>query len=288
MRSMTGFGYAELREETRSFALTVKSYNNRFLEIFVYLPTALGPLEPRFRGYVSARVLRGRVELYLKAEAAGAAPALLVDPANVRAHLEALRRVAEAAGLKERIRLTHLLRLEGILKPEQAPDLEAAWQALQPLLETAFEGFQRTRIQEGEATRRDIDALLAKMGEEVAGVESQAGRLEEKVREDLRARFRQLLGEGVDESRVMAETAVALMKADVHEELSRLRAHLQSFSVDAAQEGAVGKRLDFLCQEMNREVNTVGSKSALPEVDARVVSMKDTLEKIREQLRNVE
>jgi uncharacterized protein (TIGR00255 family) len=288
MKSMTAFGYSEHRDESWHFAVTLKSYNNRFLDILVYLPGGLAPLEQRARELLSARVQRGRVELYVRATELGERPPLAIEPAVVRGYVEALRHLAAAARIRERVRLTHLLRLEGILKPAEAPDLEQVWKVLAPVIDSAAAEFEAMRTREGEATRRDIEALLQGIAAEVERVSDNADRLEAKIGEDLRRRFRDLLGQGIDESRLLAETAIVLSKADIHEELVRIRSHLSNFREIMAGGGAMGKKLDFLCQELNREFNTIGSKNLLVEVDSAVVALKDTLERIREQLRNVE
>jgi len=129
---------------------------------------------------------------------------------------------------------------------------------------------------------------LTKIDAELFAVEALSPRLEEKIKVDLKSRFEELLGSGMDESRVLAETAVILMKYDIHEEIIRARSHLKSFRGTLEEGGAVGKKLDFICQELNREFNTIGAKNLLLEVDGSVVVLKDTVEKIREQLRNVE
>jgi len=288
MKSMTGFGYHEHQDEKRHITITLKSYNNRFLDIFVFLPPALGQLEQRFREYLAARIRRGRVELYLKCEEYESNPTVILDKASVRAYAQALRELAVEIGSNEPIRLSHLLKLEGVLKAEQSRDAGEYWGALYPHLETAFQDFERMRLKEGETTEQDIRRLLGQIEGSLAVVESCASRIEEKVREDLRARFQELMGGGLDEARLMAETAVLLMRFDIHEELMRIGNHLESFQAVMAEGGADGKKLDFLCQELNREVNTVGSKSLFAEVNQAVVSLKDCLEKIREQLRNVE
>jgi uncharacterized protein (TIGR00255 family) len=131
-------------------------------------------------------------------------------------------------------------------------------------------------------------AVLSGFEGQLARIEGLAPLLEERLKNDLRARFREVLGDAVEEARLLAETAVLLARSDIHEELMRIRAHLGGFRAAAAEGGAVGKKLDFLCQELGREVNTLGAKNALPEVDAAVVALKDALEKIREQVRNVE
>jgi uncharacterized protein (TIGR00255 family) len=288
MKSMTGFGYREHRDEKRHIIMTLKSYNNRFLDIIVYLPSNLAVLEQKIRQFLSSKIHRGRVELYVKATELGPGGRIDIDTDYVSAYVEALKRLADTAGIRDKVRLSHLLRIEGILNTEQSPNLEEYWLDLQPVLESVFEEFEQTRQREGEATRKDVESLLTKIDAELSAVEALSPRLEEKIKVDLRSRFEELLGSGMDESRVLAETAVILMKYDVHEEIIRARSHLKSFRETLEEGGAVGKKLDFICQELNREFNTIGAKNLLLEVDGSVVVLKDTVEKIREQLRNVE
>lgn len=288
MKSMTGFGYGEQRDEKRHLSMTLKSYNNRFLDILVYLPASLTVMEQNCRQFLADKVRRGRVELYVKATELEEAPAIFLDKAAVRSYARALRELAREAGIRDRLRLSHLLQLEGIMKSETAADPQQVWPVLEALLSSTFQSFEQMRSREGEATRRDILALLAGFEEEIRRIESLAPRLEAKLKEDLRARFTEVLGDTLEESRLLTETAALLAKADIHEELVRVRSHLQNFRSTVEQGGAVGKKLDFLCQELGREVNTIGSKNALVEVDASVVTLKDALEKIREQVRNVE
>jgi len=288
LKSMTGFGYGEHRDEKRQLTMTLKSYNNRFLDLFVYLPPSLAVLEPQVRRYLSERVLRGRVELYLKAAELEDAPKVSLDRSAVRVYAQLLRDLAREAGLRERLRLSHLLALEGVIRTEAHSDPLELWPVLEALLAKTFQDFDQARAGEGEATRRDVLAILTGFEAEIARIEGLAPLLEDRLKNDLRARFREVLGDSVEEARLLTETAVLLSRSDIHEELMRVRAHLASFRAAVSESGAVGKKLDFLCQELGREVNTIGAKNALVEVDAAVVALKDALEKIREQVRNVE
>jgi uncharacterized protein (TIGR00255 family) len=285
---MTGFGVCEHRDEKRQLSMTLKSYNNRFLDLFVYLPPALSVLEPQVRRFLSERVNRGRVELYLKSVELEEAPRVSLDRSAVRVYAQLLRELAREAGIRERLRLSHLLKLEGVLRTETGTDPQELWPVLEGLLERTFREFEQTREREGEATQRDVLAILAVFEGEITRIEALAPQLEERLKNDLRARFREVLGDTVEEARLLTETAVLLARSDIHEELVRVRAHLASFRSAIGESGAVGKKLDFLCQELGREINTIGAKNALPEVDAAVVALKDALEKIREQVRNVE
>ena len=288
MKSMTGFAYREHRDEKHKITITMKSYNNRFLDILIYLPSFLNPLEQKIREFLSKRISRGRVELYVKALELSQAAEISIDPLYVESYMQALRQLADAAGIRERVRLSHLLRIEGILKAEQSLDLDAYWQDFQPLLESVFQEFDSLRQEEGAATGKDILELLGAIHTDIARIEAVAPKLEEKIKNDLRTRFEDLLSNGIDENRILTETAALLMKSDIHEELVRSRSHLQSIRKILTESGPMGKKLDFICQELNREFNTIGAKNLLIEVDGAIVSLKDHVEKIREQLRNVE
>lgn len=288
MKSMTGFGYAEYQDEKHQVALSLKSYNNRFLDIFVYLPQYLSQLEQRIREYLASRILRGRVELTLTAVEFEQGLDLILDKSSLAAYVNALRELIELAGIDEKLRLSHLLKMEGLFKKKKIQGREEYWQFLKPLLDSAYRSFEQMRLREGKATQADIRHLLSAMESDLDDVEAQASRIEIKIKEDLRTRFFKLLGDGVDETRVLAETAVMLMKFDINEELVRIRSHLSHFHRVLMEDGALGKKLDFICQELNREVNTIGAKSLVLEIDKAVISLKDSLERIREQLRNVE
>ncbi len=288
MISMTGFGHGEHRDSRMHMTLEIRSYNNRYFEPSINLPYSVKQLEPRVREYLAARIVRGKVEFYLGIAELEDDSEIHVDAGRVRAYMDALRELKRVAGVGGRIGLTHILGLEGVMKSDSRRDPEELWKAVLPLLEKVFAEFNASRIAEGRRTEADIRRCAETIRSHVAVVEAKVPEIEARVRDGLRDRFRELLGEGVDQSRVLAETAVQVMRADVNEEVQRMKAHLDSLFDALGREGAHGKRLDFVCQELGREINTIGSKSVLLEVDQAVIAVKDGLEKIREQLRNVE
>ena len=288
MKSMTGFAYTEFQEDSLTIVLELKAYNNRFLDIQVSLNPSLSPLEPRMREYLAARIGRGRVEVILKLTAAQRDVEVALDESLARAYKGALQRLVEATGLDDQIRLSHLIRLEGILEVDPKTDLEEIWEKLFPVLEKSFAQFESTRKAEGARIQGDIGALLDAVDREVQNIDDQTEQIEDHIKTALRERFQQLLGDGVDEDRVFSETALLLMKLDIHEEVARMRSHLESFQETLRMQEAMGKRLDFICQELNREVNTLASKSLQLPVHKSAIRIKDAMEKIREQLRNVE
>lgn len=287
MNSMTGYGIAESSGESYSLSLEIKSYNNRYLDIYVNLPQSLSPLEQFIRERVSAQARRGKVEVSLRLKDTGGSGALVIDRALARQAWRELASLGAELGAVENIPLASLLGIEGIVTTERERNLDEVRLRLEPLLDRALADFVSSREREGEATSRDIEGHLSIIERETALVRERIPALEERFKEGLRERFAEIVGR-VDEERVLAETAVLLVKTSISEELSRLAAHLADFRREMAGNPAPGKKLDFLCQELNREINTTGSKTPDLDTARSVIAMKDALENIREQLRNIE
>ena len=287
MRSMTGYSFCEFQDENIKLAAELKSYNNRFLDITVNAPPALQGAENAIRKYLGDRIARGKVEFYLKIKNLSSQLKVDVDEGAVAAYLDAFKKVKELSGVKDEISLSQLLRADGVLNRDTELDPAVFDKYVFPLLEKVYAEYDATCLKEGENTKADILRHLTVIEENVKAVEAQSGRFEELLRKNIYDRFQQLLGDAVDESRVYAETAVLLVKYTINEELVRLKSHLEAFHAALESDEPVGKKLDFICQELNREINTIGSKSMMVEVDRAVVTLKDALENIREQVRNV-
>jgi uncharacterized protein (TIGR00255 family) len=288
MKSMTGYAWITLQEERYSLSVEIKGYNNRFLEISVFLPAFLSVLESRVREKISARFGRGKIEASVKLRDFNAPLSVSVNKEAVKAYAGAISLLTEQFGLEGKPSLDVLLQLEGVLEAEKNTDAEHSWLLVEPALNEALDRFEAERRREGEHTEKDILSYIEKIELTSGAVSLRAPQIEAAFRENLKNRFRELLGEEIDESRALTETAALMVKASIAEELSRLSSHLAEFRAEAARNPAPGKKLDFLCQEINREINTIGSKSPDFEVSRAVVDMKDALENIREQLRNVE
>ena len=288
MISMTGFGHGEHRDSRVQMVLEVRSYNNRYLELSINLPYSIKQLEPRVREYLASRIQRGKVEFYLSLTELEDSSDVVVDHARVRTYTAALEELRRLAGIRERPSLAHLIGLEGVLKTVSRKDPEALWALVTPLLEKVFAEFNSSRAVEGRKTEQDVRKCADDIRDRVSAIEAKVPEIETKIKTGLRERFRELLGDGVDESRILAETAVQLMRGDINEEIQRMKAHLESLRETVGTSGPQGKKLDFICQEIGREINTIGSKSMMIEIDQAVIAVKDSLEKIREQIRNVE
>ncbi len=288
MISMTGYGYGEYRDERVELLTEIKSYNNRYLDISVNVPPFLSFLEPVVKDFIRERVGRGRVDVTFRVKELDEDIRVHIDINAARRYAEALRDLAEAAGLDDEARLSHFLHLEGVINHVKNRDLDWFEKLAVEQLGSVYEEFAAAKIREGRATAEDIERLLAKVKESLESVEVHAEELERHLRKNLEQRFRELVGERIDETRLYQEIALMLVRYGIDEETVRMRSHLSQFEELLGSNEAIGKKLDFICQELNREINTIGSKSTLAEINRSVVEMKDALEKIREQLRNVE
>ena len=288
MKSMTGYGYREMQNESHQISVELKSYNNRYLDININVPSSLGILEPRLREYLSSRLNRGRVELTIRYRQISEELTFSVDTESVIRFSAFLNELKITAGIDDPLKLDHLLKMNELIKYERHVDPEAAWSGILTLLAEAHGEYEEGRIREGNQTELNILKQLDIVIATTEFIESRSADLEELIQANIRERFTQVLGDTTAEERVLAETAVLLIKFSINEELERLSGHIGEFKRTLEQGEQPGKKLDFICQELQREVNTIGSKSTLFEVNRAVVEAKDGIEKIREQLKNVE
>ena len=289
MNSMTGYAWRERMDDAISVSVEIKGYNNRFLEVSVNAPPWLSGLETKARGLVSGFCGRGRVDVSIRIKENNAPVNVTVNIAAANAYMKAISDLCTALGLADnKISVSTLIAMEGVLETEKNRDAERYWNAVEPVLQKAVVAFVAEREREGKHTEEDILASVGRVETALQTVKNHVPTLEAAIKENITTRFKELTGGSIDENRVLAETAVLLMKYTVSEEISRLSSHLCEFRAEVARNDRPGKKLDFLCQEINREVNTIGSKSTITEVSHAVVDMKEALENVREQLRNIE
>jgi uncharacterized protein (TIGR00255 family) len=288
MISMTGYAYREKTGQDLSVTVEIKGCNSRYLEIFVNLPPWLTTLETEIHRRVASCCGRGKVEVFVRIREHNAPVNISVNTMAAKAYFNAINNLARELALDEKCGLAALLEMDGVLEIEKNHDDERYWQEIEPLLLEAIDVFTSEREREGKHTEEDILANIESLESSLKTVASFAPVIENTIKENIRARFTELLGNQVDENRILAETASLLLKYTISEEISRLSSHLGEFRAETQRNQRPGKKLDFLSQEINREINTIGSKSAIVEVSGEVVKMKEALENIREQLRNVE
>ncbi len=293
IRSMTGFGRAEGATESFAVAVEARSVNHRHLEIALRLPAAVASLELDARRLIQARLERGRVDVQVQVTpvAARLAPDVRIDTALARRYVDRARGLARELGLDDQISLGWLLEQPGVFDVQETAALEptSVWPALAQALVAALEALVGRRTAEGMVLASELRGLLAQLGAEAEVMAARAPRTAARRSERLRERIRSLLGDTpLDETRILTEVAVWAQKTDVTEELTRLRAHLDEFALMLDKGGPVGRQFDFLIQELNREVNTVAAKADDLELSQAALAAKGILEKMREQVQNLE
>lgn len=290
MYSMTGFGRGEYRENGIELTVEIKTVNNRFLDVSLKCPRVFSPLEDRIRACLREHISRGHADVFVSyVDKRDKQKALYVDLAAARSYVEAAQAVArEFPLLPDDLTVTGVLRFPDVVRQEEAPDAdEGLVMALESALGRAVSALTAMRLAEGERLKRD---LLARMGEIAALREKIAARaplVAEEYRRKLTERIGEYLGGKVEENRILTEAAVFADKCSIDEELTRLAAHIASF-YQICESETVGRKLDFLVQEFNRECNTVCSKSNDAELTAYALQMKNEIEKVREQIQNLE
>lgn len=288
MKSMTGYAYTEKTVDQTTLSVELKSYNSRFLDLSLHVPLWLGRLEPPLRELVSSSIQRGKVELTLRVKESCSNLQIAADPAAAKAYAHAIREVADSIGIPGMIPLNLVVAQEGVLSSERVIDMDRYWSLVEPVVASALSDFEDFRIREGNKMTADIEEMIGRINDSVQQISDFVPQMEEKFKENIRTRFREVLGNEIDEQRILQETASLLVKYTINEELVRLRAHLEALAHEVRNNPAPGRKCDFICQEINREINTIGSKNQILEVGQAVITAKDALENIREQARNIE
>lgn len=295
IRSMTGFGRSSFEIEDVPFEVEVRTVNHRHLDVRMRLPRSLADREGELKARVREKLTRGKVDASV-AVAAGAVtpPSLDLDHAAVSQLVAAAKALAEEHGLEGGLRVAELLALPGVARfSEKELDPEDLAGAAGPAFDRALDAVAAMRLREGESLDREIRARLGTVGDLVEAVDARSVGVVEAVRDKLHRRMEKLQVETglLDEARLHQEIVIAADRLDITEELVRMRSHIDQFGgvLDEADTGvAVGRQLDFLLQEMGRETNTIGSKANDADIAHQVVELKTELERIREQVQNVE
>jgi uncharacterized protein (TIGR00255 family) len=292
MKSMTGYGRGECSQRGFKVTVEVSSVNRKQTEIAVNLPRDLEVLEARLRDDINRRVARGRLMVRVSVHAAaGAAGRSLLNTALAKHYARELRALAKSLQLADGISLDLLARAPGVMQPaEDSPEAEELWPAISKALHAALDVLLKMREREGAWLAKDLVARAAKLRAGVRRVQRRAPHSTEQYRAQLLARIKAagLDTPSLDDERLVKEVFYFADRSDITEELTRLESHFQQFNDCVKSKEPVGRTLDFLAQEMNREVNTLGSKANDSEISREVVLLKAELEKFREQVQNVE
>ena len=292
LKSMTSYGNSEYNQDRARFTAEIKSVNNRYRDIILRMPKSLQVIEDEIRSTVASRIRRGRIDVTLQMERdnSEAEYDLELNRPLVESYFRIFDQLKEGFGLEDHVRPHELCQMRDVLqvKPPDV-DLDALRPGLQEALTQALDSFDLMRLREGKAIEEDFLKRLETIEDHLKNIHEKAPLVVEEYRKKLTDRIQELTQDvDVDESRMTQEVAIFADKSDITEEIVRTRSHLNQFRLYMEKDEAIGRRLEFLIQEIHREVNTMSSKASDASISGRTVEMKAELEKLREQVQNVE
>ena len=290
VKSMTGYGQGKGSSAGKAVTIEVKSVNHRFLDISTRIPRQLTLLEERFRKLVKEYLFRGRVDIFVKMEEElEAEKRVTVDKALAEAYYESFKELGEVLNITADVSAFQLCQMDNVINQEEKEDLDEIWVGMEKALSQALEQVQNMRQVEGKKLEDDVLERASVIAELAGQIESKASVVVDDYRERLRKRIEELLDSTpVNEDRIAMEVVIMAEKSDISEELVRLRSHIEQLKETFHEAKPVGRKLDFLVQEMHREINTIGSKNNDLLISRLVVEVKSEVEKIREQVQNIE
>lgn len=291
IRSMTGFGRAQASVEGYNITVEIRSVNHRYFEFYAKIPRTYSFLEEKIKSTLSTGISRGKVECSVQIEAtADESVVVSVNEPLARGYVDAIGSIAETFDLKDDLTALSLARFSDVLSITKAPvDEDALWEKVEPVIKEALNGFIAMRETEGAKLSNDVLSRGELILENVSYIEERSPETVKQYSEKLLERMRNVLGDTqIDEARILTEAAIYADKVAVAEETVRLRSHIDQLRTMLQSSEAVGRKLDFLVQEINREANTIGSKAQDVDIARRVIDIKAEVEKIREQIQNIE
>ena len=291
VKSMTGFGRCEISDGDRKMTVEMKSVNHRYLDVAIKMPKKLNFFESAIRSLLKTYIQRGKVDVFITYEDLSEANTTLrYNQALAAEYLKYLNQMAEEFHLEQDVKVSALSRYPEVLVMEEVQeDEEELWKLLEKAVKGACEQFVETRIREGENLKRDLLIKLDELLEHVAYVEERSPQIVAEYREKLTEKVKELLADTqMEESRIAAEVTIYADKICVDEEIVRLKSHIKHTKETLEKEDSVGRKLDFIAQEMNREANTILSKANDLDVSNHAIELKTGIEKVREQIQNIE
>ena len=291
IKSMTGFGRCEVQEGQRKITVEMKSVNHRYLDVAMKMPKKLNFFEAAIRSELKNFIQRGKVDLFINYEDYTQTNVCVkYNRELAEEYLKYLNQMAEEFSLDNDVRVSALSRYPEVLTmEEQTVDEEKLWKLLEQAIKGAAQGFVETRIKEGENLKNDLLEKLNEMLGHVDFITERSPQIIAEYRQKLRDKVKDLLEDSkVDENRLLTEVTIFADRVCVDEELVRLRSHIEATKEALIQGGSIGRKLDFIAQEMNREANTILSKSSDLEISNHGIELKTEIEKVREQIQNIE
>lgn len=291
INSMTGFGRAEVEENNRRVTVEIKSVNHRYLDVNIKMPKKLNFFENSIRTILKEYMQRGKIDLFITYEDFSEENVSIKYNHDIAAkYLEYLRQIKEDFGLEDDIRVSSLSRYpEVFTMDEENVDEEEIWKVVEKAVREAASAFTETRKIEGENLKKDLIDKLNNMLSIVEFIEERSPKIIAEYRSKLEAKVKELLEDAkIDDSRIVMETTIFADKVCVDEEIVRLKSHINATKTALTNGGGIGRKLDFIAQEMNREANTILSKTTDLEISDKGIELKTEIEKVREQIQNIE
>ncbi len=287
MESMTGYAFLEKSTDQFSYSVEIKSLNSKYLEVFVNLPRTLRNDENEFAAMVKKSFTRGKIELNIDLFDWNATKPVSINGELLKKYYREIFAVHKSLGISEPFRFESILTLEGVTHKERSSISTKSRRDIINSIEAVIKKTIDMRKKEGTALRKDITSLLSLIGSDVNRIRLLSKKAVEEKKELLVNRLRGITNGSIDNNRLYSEISILAEKLDINEELVRLGDHLEKFKIIIKDKDQIGRKLDFLCQELFREINTIASKSSNSGISQHVVDVKNNIEKIREQCRNV-
>lgn len=290
LRSMTGFGHCEYTENDITVTVEIKTVNHRYCDIFLRIPKQISSLEEQVRSLVNDRIHRGKIDVYINYDNKSSNDQeVILDESLAKAYYSALKKITDNLGLRDDITASTIARFPDIIKVEKKEDNDYIAEILKKAVSVAIDEVIEMRTREGQKLKENLFDILGNIEKFIEKIEQKAPIVVEEYKEKLEQRLSELIDiQKVDPARIATEVALFADKCNIDEELTRLNSHISQMRDMLNAGSPVGKKADFLIQEMNREVNTIGSKANNLDITRNVVELKSEIEKLREQIQNIE
>lgn len=290
MKSMTGFGRANYENDGRTYNVEIKSVNHRYADISVKMPRYISYLEEKVKKEIANSISRGKIDVYITFENNSAkGKNIKINKELAKIYIDELKQLADENSINSNIPVTEISKFPDVLVIENLEEEDIIWNELEIVLKEALENFVVMRTQEGNKIKEDLEIRIERVEEKVSKISEYSTRLVEEYVVKLETRIKEILKtDVVDKERLNQEIVIYADKCSIEEELTRLNSHIIQFKNFINMENPIGKKIDFLIQEMNRETNTIGSKSGSLEITNMVIDIKTEIEDIREQIQNIE
>lgn len=290
MKSMTGFGRANYENEGRTYNIEIKSVNHRYCDVSVKMPRSISYLEEKVKKEITSQIARGKIDVYITFENNSAkGKDIRLNHELAKLYIEELKELASENDINANISVTEISKFPDVLVIQNVEDEDTIWNELNECLKEAINNFVAMRTQEGNKIKEDLETRIGEVEQKVSQIITYSTGLVEEYVVKLETRIKEILKTDiVDKERLNQEIVIYADKCSIEEELTRLKSHMIQFRSMLEETTPIGKKIDFLIQEMNRETNTIGSKSGSLEITNLVIDIKTRIEDIREQIQNIE